>query len=145
MSHISAKWWWIVLKYGSFLAAVTVTVGYSDTFANPRGCHCNRRPLYAFSYFRCTLISLAAVEPRLEDPYSYQISLKPKRSGVGAWRKQLQQALASSRTHSTLSAFSWKVSIGTCLNLPHYMKCRWVLHAIVSEYLWQRVSLHAVN
>ena len=26
--------------------AVTVTVGYSDTFADPRGCHCNRRPLY---------------------------------------------------------------------------------------------------
>ena len=32
---------------GHFLAAVTVTVGYSDTFADPRGCHCNRRPLYS--------------------------------------------------------------------------------------------------
>ena len=31
---------------GHFLAAVTVTVGYSDTFADPRGCHSNRRPLY---------------------------------------------------------------------------------------------------
>ena len=31
---------------GHFLAAVTVTVGYSDTFADPRGCHCNRQSLY---------------------------------------------------------------------------------------------------
>ena len=26
--------------------AVRVTVCYSDTFADPRGCHCNRRLLY---------------------------------------------------------------------------------------------------
>ena len=26
---------------------VRVTVGHSDTFANPRGCHSNRRPLYS--------------------------------------------------------------------------------------------------
>ena len=26
--------------------AVRVTVGFSDTFTDPRGCHCNRRPLY---------------------------------------------------------------------------------------------------
>ena len=30
------------LNMGHFVAAVTVTVGYSDTFADPRGCHCNR-------------------------------------------------------------------------------------------------------
>ena len=31
---------------GHFVAAVRVTVGYSDTFADPRGCHSNRQPLY---------------------------------------------------------------------------------------------------
>ena len=31
---------------GHFVAPVTVTVGYSDTFADSWGCHCNRRPLY---------------------------------------------------------------------------------------------------
>ena len=36
---------------GHFLAAVTVTVGYSDTFADPRGCHCNRRPLHCTHFW----------------------------------------------------------------------------------------------
>ena len=37
---------WFCFNMGHFVAAVRVTVGYSDTFADPQGCHCNRRPLY---------------------------------------------------------------------------------------------------
>ena len=31
------------------VTAFRVTVGYSDTFVYPRGCHCIRRPLYLLS------------------------------------------------------------------------------------------------
>ena len=34
---------------------VRVTVGYSDTFADPRGCHSNRRPLYSVDRVDITL------------------------------------------------------------------------------------------
>ena len=35
-----------VLVIPDSFSTIRVTVGYSDTFADTRGCHCNRRPLY---------------------------------------------------------------------------------------------------
>ena len=35
-----------MINMDHFVAAVRVTVGYSDTFADTQRCHCNRRPLY---------------------------------------------------------------------------------------------------
>ena len=36
---------WGLSFYCQLFTAFRVTVGYSDTFSDPRGCHCNRRPL----------------------------------------------------------------------------------------------------
>ena len=52
--------------------AVTVTVGYSDTFADPRGCHCNRRSLYKLN-FR----SLGHPHDLEEAPVVHQLILGP--------------------------------------------------------------------
>ena len=55
---------------GHFLAAVTVTVGYSDTFADPRGCHCNRRPLYLVKAQNMSKITVDELSPVLHTKYT---------------------------------------------------------------------------
>ena len=59
---------------GYFVAAVRVTVGYSDTFADPRGCHCNCRPLYLFMVTQNHFVIPATV---LEKFRFQRVSLEP--------------------------------------------------------------------
>ena len=63
---------WGLSFYCQLFTAFRVTVGYSDTFANPRGRHCNRRPLYIENDTFLFLLLSYVLEPWATDLTTYK-------------------------------------------------------------------------